>query len=241
MTEKIDNNDCLKMRQRIERFYQIIRKDFVENILHIERLGRQQFQQQQLRRKSDTNCKQLQNHFPRLDNKNQICQYQDQYCLGRSNQQFLLVNGMIRSNDYFDQCMDILCEQYEIFYNLMSECHLTMLLMIQPFHNRNISDHQLLMAMIETFDAYRNFAINQQQSIRSTLNAKRSNLLIQIATYPQYDDIRQIFIHYEQHQFSRIIRDYFDQIYYGYHYVYDIVIKNGNILAPLLRHSYDNN
>ena len=35
MTEKIDNNDCLKMRQRIERFYQIIRKDFVENILHI--------------------------------------------------------------------------------------------------------------------------------------------------------------------------------------------------------------
>ncbi|KAH9506635.1 hypothetical protein DERF_011359 [Dermatophagoides farinae] len=236
-----EEGDCLKIHQRIERFYRIMRKDFVENIVHLDQLGQQRFNVHDLKRMAAATTldwQQLQYHFPLLDSKQDVYQYQEIHCLGRSNEQFLFTNGMIKSNKYFDQCIDILCEQYEIFYQLMTECYLTIQLLIQPLHNCNISDHELLMAMIDTFESYRNFAIHQQQSLRSIINGKRSNLITKIATHPQYDDIRQIFFHYEHNKFIRMICDQYGHLYYGYHYVYDQVMKNGNILGTLFRQLY---
>lgn len=236
-----EEEDCLKIHQRIERFYRIMRKDFVENIVHLDQLGQQRFNVHDLKRMAAATTldwQQLQYHFPLLDSKQDVYQYQEIHCLGRSNEQFLFTNGMIKSNKYFDQCIDILCEQYEIFYQLMTECYLTIQLLIQPLHNCNISDHELLMAMIDTFESYRNFAIHQQQSLRSIINGKRSNLITKIATHPQYDDIRQIFFHYEHNKFIRMICDQYGHLYYGYHYVYDQVMKNGNILGTLFRQLY---
>ncbi|KAH7640198.1 hypothetical protein HUG17_10678 [Dermatophagoides farinae] len=211
-----EEGDCLKIHQRIERFYRIMRKDFVENIVHLDQLGQQRFNVHDLKRMAAATTldwQQLQYHFPLLDSKQDVYQYQEIHCLGRSNEQF-----------------------YSLM--LMTECYLTIQLLIQPLHNCNISDHELLMAMIDTFESYRNFAIHQQQSLRSIINGKRSNLITKIATHPQYDDIRQIFFHYEHNKFVRMICDQYGHLYYGYHYVYDQVMKNGNILGTLFRQLY---
>lgn len=229
-----------QIKAQIEKFYQMIRKNFVEEILQLQEL-KTKFSWEVISK----HCPLMQEHelekeFPLLQTRLEAKNYQDRYCLGNlmpNTYGILYPNGLFKTNHYLNNLIEVLTEQYIKLYKVLSEFRITLQLIMPEYENRNVMDCRFLETFINTFSKFRNIAYQAIDAL-DALNIKRAKCIYNIAVYPQFEDYRRRFI-IEEINIVKILIRHFDSIYYMNHYIFDFVVKNNDQLAEYMNQVYN--
>lgn len=229
-----------QIKAQIEKFYKIIRKNLIEDILHLQEL-KTKFSWEEINK----HCPLIKEHelekeFPLLKTRQEAKNYQDRYCLGNlmpNTYGILYPNGLFKTNNYLNNLIELLTEQYIKMYKILSECKITLQLIMPDYKNRNVMDCRFLETFISTFNKFQNIIILDLDSLETT-NIKRAKCIYNIAVYPQFEDYRQRLM-VEEINIVKILISRFDNIYYIYHYIFDFVVKNSDQLAEYMTQVYD--
>lgn len=234
---KYDMFDSTLMVEKLSKFSQIINSTLPQKVVEIDELLKTKFNSRNIQQ-----CligeEEIAKRISKVHSREEVDEYRHLYrCTVDRGELFLLPNGMFPANHTLIELADFLADQYETFYVSISECLLTLELMLPPFENRNVFEHSLLTETLQCFRDLELSVTDYHNKLYRICSDSRGSCAWKVGKRPQYEDLRKNLVCREKGtMWDLITMEY--RLLASHLYILDVVTKNGAYLGEYMKKTY---